>query len=148
MTATATMISDLRDYVAEPTTTTYSDAQLARVIELYPLIDSTGYEPDEDSWTATYDLNAAAANIWGRKASALAAMYDFSADGGKFNRSQLYKQAKEQARYYGSRRMPSSLSVQRPRDAERDYQSTYWDDGELTLDDSYVVNLLARDEGE
>ncbi|MCK9358198.1 MAG: hypothetical protein M0R22_13815 [Dehalococcoidia bacterium] len=148
MAASAAHIAELRDYIAEPTDDTYSDDDLSTVIEKYPLIDSSGNEPDETDWTATYDLNAAAANLWGRKASALAAMYDFKADGGDFKRSQLYENAKAQARYYGSRRMPSSFSVQTPRHFERDYQSTYWDSGEVTLEDTYIANVVPLDEDE
>lgn len=146
--ASGEMVTELRDMIAEPTTATYSDDDLLTVLAKYPLIDSSGYEPDESSWTATYDLNAAAANLWSRKASALAAMYDFKADGGDFKRSQLYENAKAQARYYGSRRMPGSFSVKRPKHEERDYQSTYWDSGETTLDDSYVANVVPLDEDE
>ena len=142
MSATAEMIAELREYIAEPTTDTYGDDDLAAVIAKYPLIDAGGNEPDAGDWAPTYDLNAAAANIWGRKASALASMYDFSADGGKFSRSQIYEQAKAQARYYGSKRMPSSFSVQKPANFERDYQST------ADAPPSYIANLLPKDEGE
>ena len=145
MSASVADIADLRGYVAEPDESTYSHEDLAAVIEKYPIIDADGNEPDDAAWTATYDLNAAAANIWGRKASAMAAMYDFSADGGKFTRSQLYQQAKEQARYYGSRRMPASFSVQTPKNYERDYQSTYAEDATT---DGYVINSITTEEDE
>lgn len=148
MSATAAHIAELRDYVAEPTTATYSDDDLTTVIEKYPLIDSEGREPDSSVWTATYDLNAAAANIWRRKASALAAMYDFKADGGQFSRSQLYEHAKAEARAYASRRMPSSFTIQPPANFERDYQSTYWDSGDTTLEDTYIANAITDEEDE
>jgi hypothetical protein len=147
MSASDDHIAELRDYVAEPTEATYSDEDLAAVIEKYPLIDADGNDPDASSWTAAYDLNAAAANLWIRKASAMATMYDFAADGVNAKRSQLYQQAKEQARYYGSRRMPSSISVQPPKDFERDYQSSYWETGGSTLD-SYVANQITDEEDE
>ncbi len=145
MSASATDIADLRDMVAEPTTTTYSDDDLAAVIERFALIDSGGYEPDDVDWTATYDLNAAAANIWGRKRAALATMYDFSADGGTFHRQQAFENAGKMARHYSARRAPSSLRVHVDHRFERDMQSTYWDKGGVS-EPGAVVN--AYDYGE
>lgn len=127
MSASAVNIADLRDMVAEPDATTYSDTTLARIIETFPLIDADGYEPTDDDWTATYDLNAAAANVWSRKASALASLYDFAADGGSYKRSQAYQNAKSEARRYRAMRAPMSLRVHVDHDFERDMQSTYWE---------------------
>jgi len=113
--ATAAEIAQVRRMAAEPTTATYSDTTIKGYIETYPLIDVYGYEPaDADGianpdWTPTYDLNAAAADIWDEKASALAAQFDFNADGANFQRSQTYKQAAERGRYYRSRRSPRTL---------------------------------------
>ena len=116
MTATAAQIAELRRMTAEPTTTTYSDVLLTAFIERYPRIDANGEDPfewdtsttpptrdDNDDWTATYDLNAAAADVWTEKASAAAADFDFTADGGTYHRSQRYEQYMKQARYHRSR---------------------------------------------
>lgn len=64
--------------VQEPTTRHYSDDDLDTIIEQYPLHDLDGNSPwteDTDGtltvntdWTATYDLHAAAAEIWLKKA--------------------------------------------------------------------------------
>jgi len=104
MAATESQVAELRRKVVEPTTDTYGDSVLAEYIEKYPLIDADGNLPDEADWTARYDLNAAAADVWDEKASALSANYDFQADGGSYQRSQAYDQAMKQARYYRSRR--------------------------------------------
>ena len=120
MTATAEQIAELRRKIGEPTYDTYSDSVLQGYIERYPLVDASGEAPfiEEDgalfvsnSWEPTYDLNAAAAAIWGEKAATLAVNYDFSADGASYHRSQAYKQAQEQARYYSARRSIKTVTL-------------------------------------
>ena len=117
MSATAAQIAEVRRMVAEPTTTTYSDALITDFIERYPLMDELGEEPyyytqtttvptqtDNPEWIPTYDLNAAAADIWDEKAAALAAKYDYSADGGNYKVSNAFDQAQKMAARYRSRR--------------------------------------------
>jgi len=117
---TAAQIAQLRRMAAEPLTTTYSDALLTTYIETYPIPDGEGHFPgeeDEDYWTPTYDLHAAAADIWDEKAAAVADRHDFSADGGSYNRSQVYDQAIKQARYHRARRAPATATLRkRPRE--------------------------------
>lgn len=82
MAATAAMRTQLRRMTQEPTTRHYSDADLDTIIEQYPLHDLDGNSPwteDTDGativnpdWTATYDLHAAAAEIWLQKAGRIA----------------------------------------------------------------------------
>lgn len=105
--------------VAEPGATNgYTDTVLAEVLARYPVPDAAGvYPTDEDgvantAWvTTSLDLNAAAAEIWTEKAGALAATYDFSADGGDFKRSQAVKQAREMAGFYASRRYARGVRI-------------------------------------
>jgi hypothetical protein len=145
----ANLLSELRSMIAEPTTATYADADLAALVARYPLIDKYGLEPDDVSWTPTYCLNSAAANIWGRKAAAVAGLYDFTADGGTFHRSQSAKEMRAQARYYSARRAPSSLRAHVDHDYERDMQSNYWQNGGTgDYDRSYVVNLSVDEDDE
>ena len=115
----ASLITQLRRMIAEPTTTTYSDAVLSEIILAHPLIDSSGNFPDEDDWTATYDLNAAAADVWDEKAAGLASDYDFNADGASFSRSQAYEQASHMARKYRSRRSAVTIRlIKAPKEAD------------------------------
>lgn len=123
MAASAAQIAQVRRMVAEPTTATYSDDAIAAYIEAHWLIDTNGREPYLTNnglgstvaplinllWVPTYDLNAAAADIWEEKAATLAANYDFNADGASHGLSQKHKQAMDQARYYRSRRRPGSI---------------------------------------
>lgn len=108
MSATSTQIARLRRMVAEPTTTIYSDGDLAAIIEEYPLRDG-----------ADYDLNAAAAAVWDEKAAALAARYDVSADGATHALSQKHAHAQAQSRHYRSRRRPGTIRLRpEPRPSE------------------------------
>mgnify|MGYP006883612455 FL=1 len=59
-------------------------------------------------WIATYDLNAAAAEIWDEKAADLSDKYNFSADGGRYDRSQAYMQACAMAAKYRGRSVAKS----------------------------------------
>lgn len=124
MTATAAQIAQIRRMVNEPLTTTYSDAAITLVIETYPLMDELGTEPyywnylttppskvANTDWIPCYDLNAAAADIYGEKASVLSTDFDFSADGGNYTRSQAYEQAMKQQRHYASKRNSTTIRL-------------------------------------
>jgi hypothetical protein len=116
MSATADMITRLRRMVAESGSASYTDDMLSAAIERYPLPDELGAEPytwsytstpptktENTWWIDTYDINAAAAEVWQEKAVTLAADFDFSADGASYTRSQSYQQAMNAARHYQSR---------------------------------------------
>lgn len=97
--------------IAEPTTTTYSDADLTAWIEAYPVADDDGNDPDHVDWVATYDLHAAASELWSEKGAAVAADFTFSADGGSYNRDQVYAQYMKQARHHAARRRAGTAKV-------------------------------------
>lgn len=101
--ATAAQIAEMRRMCAEPTTATYSDVALAAYIDRYPLTDARGQ--------LTYDMHAAAADVWNEKAAALAHLYDFSADGGSYSRSQGVAQAQAQARFHLARRNLNTIRL-------------------------------------
>ena len=110
MSATATMRSELRRMCALASSdTTYTDDVLDAYIETHPLVDAAGYDPDDASWTAVYDLHAAAARIWSGKAAAIADKFNFSADGGTFSTSQKYEHYMKQSRYHAARRSPGRI---------------------------------------
>ena len=110
--------------VNEPSDTTYSDELLASYLETYPLLDERGEAPytwdgtttppsqlANDYWIPTYDLHAAAADIWAEKAGALVEKIDVSADGTNLKRSQLYAQAMHQVAYHNSRRAARTMTL-------------------------------------
>lgn len=122
--ATAAQIAEMRRMCAEPTTATYSDVALAAYIDRYPLTDARGQEPFtwdvstvppshivNTAWVLTYDMHAAAADVWNEKAAALAHLYDFSADGGSYSRSQGVAQAQAQARFHLARRNLNTIRL-------------------------------------
>lgn len=120
MTATTTQIADIRRMTAEPSTDTYSDQLIQAFIERYPHIDEQGELPytlssdtpptqtANTSWIATYDLHAAAADIWEEKAANVAHRVDFSADGGSYSMSKLYEQYMAMARNHRAKRLAST----------------------------------------
>lgn len=124
MAATDLQVAQVRRMVAEPTEDTYSDEVIATYIEKYPHIDEQGEYPytlssdlppeqeANDSWIPTYDLHAAAADIWEEKAAVPAQDFDFSEDSvGSYKRSQVYEQYMKQCRYHRARRMPSTATL-------------------------------------
>ncbi len=108
----SSIIGRVRRLTGEKFNTSYTDAEIQTIIELYPLVDAEGFSPDQDNWTPTYDLNAAAAAIWEEKASGRTENFDFSADGGSYSRSQSYEMAMKQARYYRSRRSLKTIEME------------------------------------
>ncbi len=126
MTVSADNLADLRRLINEPTTTTYSDAILTRLLEQYPTVDDTGKETGEDGWVAGYDLNAAASDIWAEKASLVQMYYDFQADGARYSQSQLYEMAMDKSRYHAARRKVSSKSTFKKPTEDTD---SLWDEG-------------------
>lgn len=120
---TDAQVAQLRRMVGEPTTDTYSDATLITYIETYPHLDEQGEEPytlssdtpptqeANDNWIPTYDLHAAAADIFEEKAGASASKVNFRADGGDYSMSNQYEQYMKSARYHRSRRMPTSVRM-------------------------------------
>lgn len=122
MTATAAQIAQVRRMTSEPTEDTYSDEAVQGYIEEYPTVDERGTDPywwnsattpptrtANVDWIATYDLHAAAADIWEEKAAALSAGYDFATEGQSFTRSQAYEQAMKMARFHKSQRNPDTI---------------------------------------
>lgn len=111
MTATAAMIGRLRRMVNEDSSSVYSDADLATYIEVYPVVDQDGNFPENPDWLPTYDVNAAAADIWEEKAARFAELYDFDADGGDYKRSQMVENAMRMAARYRARRSASTVRM-------------------------------------
>jgi len=124
MAVTAAQIAQLRRMVNEPTATVYTEGVLSEYIARYPMLDERGEKPytwetttspptqeANDDWIPTYDLAAAAADIWSEKAAAPAEDFDTNADGASLARSQAYEQAMKQARYWRSRRAAGTVTL-------------------------------------
>lgn len=125
MAVPSNQIADLRRACAlTEADTTYTAEVLERTLERYPLVDKFGNSPTingsgtnpmteepNPKWMATYDVNAAAAQIWGEKAALYASEYDFKDNDQQFNRSQKHEHALKMQRYYRSRSAPRSITV-------------------------------------
>ena len=124
MSATAAMILQVRGWVNESDDTNYDDDAIAVFIERYPLLDERGEAPyswdtttspptqdDNDDWIDTYDLHAAAADIWDEKAAIVAQDFDFTADGGSYSRAQVAAAYERQARIHRARRRPGTVTL-------------------------------------
>jgi hypothetical protein len=68
----------------------------------------------------TYDLNAAAADVWMQKAAHTALAYDFSTDNHRMSRSQMRAACLEMAQFFQAQGAPSSVSLERS-DTNGDY---------------------------
>ena len=68
-------------------------------------------QEENDDWVDTYDLHAAAADIWDEKAAGVAEDFDFRADGGQYSRSQVVEQYERRARYHRNRRAPKTHTL-------------------------------------
>jgi len=110
-------LTRLRRMVAEPGTAPYTDALLVDAIAAYPLPDVAGEWPlltsgsANTAWTGTFDLAAAAADIWSEKATSYVGNFDFTADGATFHKSQVYEQYSKEARRWRSRRTHGNHTV-------------------------------------
>ena len=124
MAATAAEVAELRRMVNEPDADPYTDDVLETYIERYRAIDELGTKPMEtsyttepptltenDSWIPTYDLHAAAADIWQEKSATVAEDYRISADGGALSREQVQEHYLKQARYHLSRRKIGTMKL-------------------------------------
>lgn len=123
MAVSAAMITRVRGMTGELSEAPYTDAAIVVFIEKHPLPDYSGELPTADGevnevWTPTYDMNAAAADIWDEKAALLAGKFDVSADGASMSRSQLFDMATRRARHYRSRRAKGSSSAVTTSDPE------------------------------
>ena len=124
MAATLDQINQVRRMAGEVGSTTYTDGDIRSYIETYPLLDERGQEPytydtstepptqdANEDWIATYDLNAAAADIWDEKAGAVAHQFDFNADGASYNVSQKHAMYMRQAKHYRARRSVRTVTL-------------------------------------
>lgn len=128
------LIDQLRRMVAEPTTDTYDDATLAAYLTRYPLRDAAGAWPEDAAWVGFWDVNQAAADVWEEKAAAVAADFDFSADGGQYSRSQVHAQMLAMARRCRARRAAAAVEMTVYPPPGRSWQGQAWI-GNLPEDD-------------
>jgi len=124
MSVSTSEVRRVRRMIAETSATSaFSDADIAAAISRYPREDARGEAPfrktktasgalaPNPDWMPTYDLHAAAAELWEIKAADLAANYDFAADGGTYHRSQAVDHAMRMVRWHQARRSPTTITL-------------------------------------
>lgn len=96
--------AQLRAMVQASSEPLLTDDEITTLLSLTAVVDADGLAPTHDDWTATYDLNRAAAMGWEWKAGKVANQFNFSSEErSKYERSQVYNQCMASARMYKSR---------------------------------------------
>ena len=95
-------IGRMVESTSEPT---LSDTDLDDLVDAAARADAEGRYRGESNWTPTWDLNAAAAEGWARKASKAASNFNFAEDGQRFDRAQIYAHCAAQQKLYADKAM-------------------------------------------
>lgn len=81
-----------------------SEDDLEMVLGLHALTDINGMTPDSEEWIPTYDLIAAAAEVWIVKAARAAALVEVDPPGSGILTSKVFENCMAMARNYRSKR--------------------------------------------
>lgn len=84
-----------------------SESHLEDLVAFARRPDADGYTFGDAEWTPTWDVDAAAAEGWRRKAGIAASRFNFAEDGQRFDRAQIYAHCIQQADFYARRSMGS-----------------------------------------
>ena len=93
-------IDELSYMVAADSEPTLDVGEILSLLNLARRRDIYGLAFGDDGWTPTWDLNAAAAEGWRRKAGKVAGSYSFASDGQSFSRSDMHAHCLEMAKMY------------------------------------------------
>ncbi len=93
---------------AEPALT---EAELNDVLAKAALTDAAGVLPSATGWSATYDLNAAAAEAWLIKAARASPTVEVDPPGSGIFTSKVFDNCRKMARIYAGKRNSSSITV-------------------------------------
>lgn len=97
-----TRIKRMVDFTEEPTLT---QDDIDDLVDVAARADADGLYRDDAEWTPTWDLNAAAAEGWLRKAGRAATKFNFAEDGQRFDRAQIYQHCMSQHTLYANKGM-------------------------------------------
>lgn len=107
----ATAIARLKRVTAATVDPKMQDADIVDALVQYALVDSAGVLPGDAGWLETYDLNGAAAEVWGWKEAAASAMVAINADGSQLNLAQITDHCRSQKLYYQNQRGWGTITV-------------------------------------
>ncbi|MBX3298621.1 MAG: hypothetical protein KF736_04060 [Acidobacteria bacterium] len=96
-----TAIEELRLLTASAIEPALADDELAAILAYAARPDPGGFAPQDEQWTPTYDINAAAARGWLIKAGRAAAIIE-SGEGGEAT-SKVFDNCRSMARVYAAK---------------------------------------------
>jgi hypothetical protein len=100
-----TYIDQLKLITAWETEPALTEDDLEAALANAALVDAAGFAPLDETWTPTYDLNAAAAQAWLVKAARAAATVDEPTAG--VVTSRIFENCRAMARIYAAKRNAS-----------------------------------------
>lgn len=98
------LLERLTDASSDPA---LAEADLDDLVGVAARADEDGNYRGDDDWTPTWDVNAAAAEGWLRKAGKAAKNFNFAEDGQRFDRAQIYQHCMSQHQLYANKGMGS-----------------------------------------
>lgn len=121
----ADAVDELRIMVAASSHPVLDDTRLLRILYNARRPDSDRKNPNEDGWSSTYDLDAAAAEGWRIKAGEVAGDYTFQSDDSKLDRSDVIKHclAMEKTYLLKASPYPSRYGTDRVRTVNDDFEA-------------------------
>lgn len=110
--ARAAAMADLSDMVGASSRPTFTVAQVERLLDAHRVTDPDGRRVSDPGYTATWDLNAAAAEGWRRKAAFVAGDFTFSADDARYDKGAVLANCEAMVALYVARMGPQVLRSQ------------------------------------
>lgn len=95
-------VSLLSDMCAATSRPALSPERLEDLVDRYATADRYDVFPGSDGWEPTWNLNAAAAEAWRLKASAVAGDFNFSADGASYSKADVLAHCLEMEAKYAA----------------------------------------------
>lgn len=100
------LLERITDSATEPA---LASGDLDDLIGVAARADEAGLYRGEDGWEPTWDVNAAAAEGWLRKAGRAASNFNFAEDSQRFDRAQIYQHCMAQHTLYANKGMGSLI---------------------------------------
>ncbi len=97
-------IDKLKQMTAWDAEPTLSEDDLSGLLAGAAMQDAAGLAPDDEGWTPTYDLNAAAAEAWLVKAGAASMLTEVDPPGSGIVTSKVFENCCTMARMYAAKR--------------------------------------------
>lgn len=83
------VVARVKTLAAATARPTLTDAQVIASIKAWPKVDRDGITADMSGWSATWDINAIVAELWGVKAGLVAGNFSFSADDASYDKGDV-----------------------------------------------------------